>query len=84
MMFGKSLHIFVPGIEFAMDDELEVTVDGISYKVSELSEAAQAQVSSMQFVDTRIAELHAKLAIFQTARNTYQAALQQLLPRTHQ
>jgi len=67
-----------------MDDELEVTVDGVSYKVADLSEEAQAQVTSLQFVDAQIADLHAKLAIFQTARNTYQAALQQLLPRTRQ
>ncbi|TFW30841.1 DUF6447 family protein [Duganella callida] len=67
-----------------MDDELEVTVDGITYKVSELSEEAQQQVNSLQFVDTQIAELNAKLAVFQTARNAYQAALQQLVPRARQ
>lgn len=67
-----------------MDDELEVTVDGISYKVADLCEEARAQVSSLQFVDAQMADLSAKLAIYQTARNAYQAALQQLLPRTKQ
>lgn len=67
-----------------MDDELEVTVDGVSYKVAELSEEAQGQVANLQFVDAQMADLNAKLAVYQTARNAYQAALQQLLPRTRQ
>lgn len=67
-----------------MDDELEVTVDGISYKVADLCDEAKAQVSSLQFVDAQIVDLQAKLAVYQTARNSYQAALQQLIPRTRQ
>lgn len=67
-----------------MDEELEVTVDGVSYKVSTLSEAAQAQVENLRFVDAQMAELNSKLAVYQTARNSYQAALQQLLPHTRQ
>ena len=67
-----------------MDDELEVTVDGVSYKVAYLSEEAQSQVTNLQFVDAQIADLQAKLAVYQTARNSYQAALQQLIPRTKQ
>ena len=67
-----------------MEEDLEVTVDGITYKVSELSEEAQNQVSSLQFVEAQIAELNAKLAVYQTARNAYQAALQQLVPRARQ
>jgi DNA repair ATPase RecN len=67
-----------------MQDEVEVTVDGVTYKLSELSEEAQAQANNLQFVDAQIAELQAKLAVFQTARNAYQAALQQLVPRIHQ
>jgi len=67
-----------------MDEELEVTVDGVSYKVSELSEEAQLQVANVQFVDAQMADLNAKLAVYQTARNAYQHALQQLLPRTRQ
>jgi len=67
-----------------MDDEIEVTVDGISYKLSELSEAAQEQVANLQFVDAQMAELNAKLAVYQTARNSYQSVLQQLVPRLSQ
>ena len=67
-----------------MDDELEVTVDGISYKVSELSEEARAQVANLRFVDAQMADLNAKLAVFQTARNAYESVLQQLVPRARQ
>ncbi|MYM30256.1 hypothetical protein SAMN05192549_114134 [Duganella sacchari] len=67
-----------------MDDELEVTVDGISYKVSELSQEAQEQVANLQFVDAQMAQLTSQLAVYQTARNAYQAALQQLVPRARQ
>lgn len=67
-----------------MDEELEVTVDGVSYKVSSLCEAAQLQVANLQFVDAQMAELNAKLAVYQTARNAYQSALQQLIPHTKQ
>lgn len=67
-----------------MHDELEVTVDGVSYKMDELGEEARQQVTSLQYVDAQIADLQARLAVFQTARNAYQAALQQLLPRALQ
>lgn len=67
-----------------MDDELEVTVDGISYRVSALSAAAQEQVTNLQFVDAQMSDLRARLAVFQTARNAYQTALRELLPRTRQ
>jgi uncharacterized coiled-coil DUF342 family protein len=67
-----------------MDDEIEVTVDGISYKLDELSDAAREQVANIQFVDAQMAELNAKLAVYQTARNAYQSVLQQLVPRTTQ
>ena len=67
-----------------MNEEVEVTVDGVSFKLSALSEEARAQVANLQFVEAQIAELNAKLAVFHTARNSYQAALQQLVPRTHQ
>ena len=67
-----------------MQDEVEVTVDGVTYQLSDLSEAAQEQVANLQFVDAQMAALNSKLAVYQTARNAYQSALQQLLPRTQQ
>ncbi|SFL49007.1 DUF6447 family protein [Rugamonas rubra] len=67
-----------------LNDEVEVTVDGVSYRLGELSEAAREQVTNLQFVDAQMAELNAKLAVFQTARNAYQSVLQQLVPRARQ
>lgn len=67
-----------------MSDKIEVTVDGVTYPFDQLSEEAREQVTSLQFVDAQIAELNAKLAVFQTARNAYQAALLQLVPRALQ
>lgn len=67
-----------------MNDELEVTVGGVSYLVHELSAEAQEQVVNLRFVEAQMVELNAKLAVYQTARNAYQAALQQLLPHTKQ
>lgn len=67
-----------------LKDEIEVTVDGASYRLSQLSEEARAQVTSLQYVDAQIADLNAKLAVFTTARAAYENALQQLLPHTRQ
>jgi len=67
-----------------MEQELEVTVNGTSYKMAELSAEAQAQVTNLQFVDTEIARLHALLAVATTARNAYENALRDALPRALQ
>lgn len=67
-----------------LQDEVEVTINGVSYKVSDLSAEARVQVANLQFVDTGMADLRARLAVYQTARNAYETALQQLLPHTTQ
>jgi hypothetical protein len=67
-----------------MDEELEVTVDGVSYPYSALSDKARAQLTNLQFVDAEIARLQARLAVYQTARIAYNNALNDLLPRSRQ
>jgi hypothetical protein len=67
-----------------MDEEIEVTIDGVTFKLSELSDAAREQVANLRFVDAQMADLQARLAVYQTARNAYQTVLQQLVPRTTQ
>lgn len=67
-----------------IEPEIEVTLNGVSHKLSSLSDEARAQVTNLQFVDNEIARLNAKLAVYATARKGYQDALQQLLPRTAQ
>jgi cell division protein ZapA (FtsZ GTPase activity inhibitor) len=59
-----------------------ITIDGKSYKLDTLSEEAKAQLTSIQVVDQKIANLNAELAIMQTARNAYALALSSLLPKT--
>lgn len=67
-----------------MDEPEEVTVDGISYRVDELSEEARTQVTNIKFVDAEIATLNARLAVYTTARKAYENALRAAMPRSLQ
>ena len=58
-----------------------LTIDGKEYDTEQLSDAAKAQVTNVQIVDQRIAQLRQELAIMQTARNAYANALQAELPK---
>ena len=58
-----------------MTDVPPLTLNGKDYDVNQLSEAARAQVTNIQVVDTEISRLQQQLAIAQTARNAYVAAL---------
>jgi hypothetical protein len=59
---------------------MNITIDNQDYGLATLSDEAKAQLASLQFVDAEIARLQAKIAAFQTARNSYALALRQLLP----
>ena len=52
-----------------------VTVDGVEYNINEMSDAAKAQLSNIQFVDNQVRQLQNEWAISDTARLGYQAAL---------
>jgi hypothetical protein len=52
-----------------------LTLNGKDYNYDELTEAARAQVANVQIVDAEITRLQQKMAILQTARNAYLAAL---------
>ena len=52
-----------------------ITVDGIEYNINEMSDAAKAQLSNIQFVDHQVRQLQNEWAISDTARLGYQAAL---------
>lgn len=67
-----------------MEEEIEVTVDGATFRVADLSPEAQAQVESLKFVDVEIAKLHAQLAVYATARIAYENALRAAVPRSIQ
>jgi len=57
----------------------KVTIDDKEYETDDLSENAQAQLTSLQFTNAEIQRLQALLAAMQTASNAYGKALQQEL-----
>ena len=52
-----------------------ITVDGVEYNINEMSDAAKAQLSNIQFVDHQVRQLQNEWAISDTTRLGYQAAL---------
>ena len=64
-----------------MADEPSITIDGKAYAIKSLSQPALDQLSSINVVDRKIADLQQELAILQTARNAYGQALAGLLPK---
>jgi len=62
------------------EGEKKITIDGIEYALSSLSQEAKAQITNLRVVDNEIAQLKARLAIASTARMAYQAALKNALP----
>ena len=53
----------------------KITVDDIEYNTEDLSENGKAQLASLQFLEAQMAKLKSEIAVYQTARNTYVAAL---------
>lgn len=56
-----------------------ISIDNKEYEFESLSEETRAQFVSLQFTDQEIAQLQARLAAMQTARNAYAQALNALL-----
>lgn len=52
-----------------------ITINNQDYAVADLSEAAKAQIANIQIADAEIVRLQQQLALAQTARNAYAAAL---------
>lgn len=59
----------------------KITIDDVDYDTESLSPEALAQLQSIQFVDAEVAQLSARIAAMNTARNAYATALQELLPQ---
>ena len=53
----------------------KITVDGIDYNTEDLSENGKAQLASLQFLEVQMNKLKSEIAVYQTARNSYVAAL---------
>ncbi len=56
-----------------------VTIDDTEYDIDSLSDDAKAQLESLQATDGKILQAQRDIAIFQTARNAYAAALRELI-----
>ena len=52
-----------------------IKLDDIEYNTEDMSESAKAQLVSLQFTDAQIRKLKQELAISETARQAYIAAL---------
>jgi hypothetical protein len=57
----------------------KITVDGIDYNTEDLTDNGKAQLASLQFLEVQMAKLNNEIAIYQTARNAYVAALKAAL-----
>ena len=53
----------------------KIAVDGIEYNTEELSDNGKAQLASLQFLEVQMNKLQSEIAVYQTARNSYVAAL---------
>jgi len=53
----------------------KITVDGIEYNTEDLSDNGKAQLASLQFLEVQMNKIKAEIAVYQTARNSYVAAL---------
>ena len=58
----------------------KVSVDGIEYNISDLSDNAKSQMQGMQVAISEIKRLDIQKALVETARNAYGAALSADLP----
>lgn len=56
-----------------------IRIDEVEYEFDHLTEEAKAQLLSVQHTDQKIVELQRDLAIAQTARASYAAALREML-----
>lgn len=64
-----------------MTEPKTITINDKEYILDDLSDAAKAQLVSLQLTDQEITRLQQQLAIAQTARNAYAQALNEELPK---
>ena len=59
----------------------KVTIEGKEYDTETLSEEARENILNIRACDSKLADMRRELAMIQTARNTYAAALAGQLPK---
>ena len=60
----------------------KITVDGMEYNTEELTDNGKAQLASLQFLEVQMKKLQNEIAVYQTARSSYVAALKVELEKT--
>ena len=60
----------------------KITVDGIEYNSEDLTDNGKAQLASLQFLEVQMTKLQNEIAVFQTAKSAYVAALKAELEKT--
>ena len=55
----------------------KITIDDIEYNTEDLTDNGKAQLASLQFLEVQMSRLNSEIAVYQTARNTYLAALRE-------
>ena len=53
----------------------KITIDNIEYNTEDLSDNGKAQLASLQFLEVQMSKIKSEIAVYQTARNSYVAAL---------
>ena len=53
----------------------KITVEDIEYNSEDLTENGTAQLASLQFLEMQMNKLRSEIAVYQTARSSYIAAL---------
>ena len=67
----------------AEEQEAMLKINDQEYKISDLSDNAKAQLQSLRFADVEIQRLNMQVALAKTARNAYQSALVDELPKVN-
>ncbi len=53
----------------------KINIDGIEYNSEDLTDNGKAQLASLQFLDVQMNKIQSEISVYQTARNSYIAAL---------
>lgn len=53
----------------------KITIDDIEYNTEDLTDNGKAQLASLQFLEAQMNKIQSEIAVYQTARIAYIAAL---------
>lgn len=61
----------------------KIKIGELEYNTEDLTDNGKAQLASLQFLEVQMAKLKNEIAVFQTARNAYVAALKAELAKAN-